>query len=108
MIKNVLKVSAMVLVFGMATGCASQADRDQVQASIDSAARDAAAAQSAAEAARAAADSAAQAARAAQSTAERERFDARIRELEEYLPKGKRARELAEPTNPQPDGSRTG
>jgi predicted Zn-dependent protease len=39
---------------------------------------------------------------------QRERFDARIRELEEYLPKGKRARELAEPTNPQPDGSRTG
>lgn len=70
MIKNVLKVSAMVLVFGMAAGCASQADRDQVQASIDSAARDAAAAQSAAEAARAAADSAAQAARSAQSTAD--------------------------------------
>jgi hypothetical protein len=39
---------------------------------------------------------------------QRERFDARIRELEEYLPKGKRARELAEPTNPQPDGSSTG
>lgn len=70
MIKNVLKVSAIVLVFGMATGCANQAERDQVQASIDGAARDAAAAQSAAEAARAAADSAAQAARAAQSTAD--------------------------------------
>jgi len=41
---------------------------------------------------------------------QRERFDARIRELEEYLPKGRRARELAEPTNPQPDGdaNRTG
>jgi beta-barrel assembly-enhancing protease len=39
---------------------------------------------------------------------QRQRFDARIRELEEYLPKGKRARELAEPTNPQPDGSSTG
>ncbi len=38
---------------------------------------------------------------------QRERFDARIRELEEYLPKGRRARELAEPTNPQPDGGST-
>jgi len=36
---------------------------------------------------------------------QRERFDARVRELQEYLPKGKRAREVAEPTNPQPDGS---
>lgn len=70
MIKNVLKVSAIALVFGMVTGCANQAERDRLQASIDSAARDAAAAQSAAEAARAAADSAAQAARAAQSTAD--------------------------------------
>jgi predicted Zn-dependent protease len=34
---------------------------------------------------------------------QRERFDARIRELQEYLPKGKRARELAEPTSPAPD-----
>lgn len=39
---------------------------------------------------------------------QRERFDARIRELQEYLPKGKRAREVAEPTNPQPDGGATG
>ena len=39
---------------------------------------------------------------------QRERFDARIRELEEYLPKGKRARELAEPTNPQPDSGAAG
>jgi predicted Zn-dependent protease len=31
---------------------------------------------------------------------QRERFDARIRELQEYLPKGRRARELAEPTSP--------
>jgi hypothetical protein len=31
---------------------------------------------------------------------QRERFDARIRELEEYLPKGKRAREVAEPEGP--------
>jgi predicted Zn-dependent protease len=35
---------------------------------------------------------------------QRERFDARIRELEEYLPKGKRAREVAEPTSPEPEG----
>lgn len=34
---------------------------------------------------------------------QRERFDARIRELQEYLPKGKRAREVAEPTTPDPD-----
>jgi predicted Zn-dependent protease len=39
---------------------------------------------------------------------QRERFDARIRELQEYLPKGKRAREVAAPTNPQPDGGATG
>ncbi len=39
---------------------------------------------------------------------QRERFDARIRELEEYLPKGKRAREIASPTTPQPDGGATG
>ncbi|MEX2125528.1 MAG: Lpp/OprI family alanine-zipper lipoprotein [Woeseia sp.] len=71
MIKNVLKVSALVLVLGMAGGCAaSQEERDRVQATVDGAARDAAAAKSAAEAARAAADSAAQAARNAQSTAD--------------------------------------
>jgi predicted Zn-dependent protease len=34
---------------------------------------------------------------------QRERFDARIRELQEYLPKGKRAREVAGPGNPRPD-----
>lgn len=39
---------------------------------------------------------------------QRERFDARLRELQEYLPKGKRAREVAEPTNPHPDGGATG
>ncbi|MGE0029983.1 MAG: M48 family metalloprotease [Steroidobacteraceae bacterium] len=39
---------------------------------------------------------------------QRERFDARIRELQEYLPKGRRAREVAEPTNPQSDGGATG
>jgi predicted Zn-dependent protease len=34
---------------------------------------------------------------------QRERFDARIRELQEYLPKGKRAREVAGPGKPRPD-----
>jgi beta-barrel assembly-enhancing protease len=38
---------------------------------------------------------------------QRERFDARIRELQEYLPKGKRAREVAGPNNPQPGDGRT-
>ncbi len=33
---------------------------------------------------------------------QRERFDARIRELQEYLPKGRRAREVAEPQGPEP------
>ena len=69
MIKNVLKVSAVMLVLGLASGCA--ATGDQAQATADAAARDAAAAKSTAEAARAAADSAAQAAAAAQSTAYR-------------------------------------
>jgi beta-barrel assembly-enhancing protease len=32
---------------------------------------------------------------------QRERFDARLRELQEYLPKGKRAREVAEPQGPE-------
>ena len=36
---------------------------------------------------------------------QRERFDARIRELQEYLPKGRRAREVAEPQAPDPAGS---
>jgi predicted Zn-dependent protease len=36
---------------------------------------------------------------------QRERFDARIRELQEYLPKGRRSREVAEPER---GGSRTG
>ena len=39
---------------------------------------------------------------------QRERFDARIRELQEYLPKGKRAREVAGPTSPVPDRRGTG
>ena len=34
---------------------------------------------------------------------QRERFDARIRELEEYLPKGRRAKEIAEPQGSEPD-----
>ena len=34
---------------------------------------------------------------------QRERFDARIRELQEYLPKGKKAREVAEPQGTDPD-----
>ena len=36
---------------------------------------------------------------------QRERFDARIRELQEFLPKGRRAREVAEPQAPDPAGS---
>jgi hypothetical protein len=39
---------------------------------------------------------------------QRERFDARIRELQEYLPKGRRAREVAEPKGPDPDGGGNG
>jgi predicted Zn-dependent protease len=34
---------------------------------------------------------------------QRERFDARIRELQEYMPKGKRSREVAEPEGSDPD-----
>lgn len=71
MISNILKVSALALVLGVAGGCATgQEERDQLQSTVDQAARDAAAAKSAAEAARAAADSAAQAARNAQATAD--------------------------------------
>jgi len=70
MIKKVLKVGAIVLVLGVASGCASQAAIDAAQATADNAARDAAAAKSAAEAARASADGAAQAAASAQSTAD--------------------------------------
>jgi hypothetical protein len=71
MIKKVLKVSAIALVLGVASGCASTASVDAAQATADNAARDAAAAKSAAEAARAAADSAAQGVARAQSTADR-------------------------------------
>jgi predicted Zn-dependent protease len=34
---------------------------------------------------------------------QRERFEARIRELQEYLPKGKRSQEVPGPTAPQPE-----
>jgi len=68
--KKLLKVSALVLVFGLASGCAGSQSIEAAQETADNAARDAAAARSAAEAARAAADSAAQAARSAQSTAD--------------------------------------
>ncbi len=70
MIKNLLKVGAIVFDLGVASGCASQDAIDAAQATADSAARDAAAAKSTAEAARAAVDSAAQAAASAQSTAD--------------------------------------
>ncbi len=39
---------------------------------------------------------------------QRQRFDARIKELEEYLPKGRRAREVAAPTTPQEPGPSVG
>jgi beta-barrel assembly-enhancing protease len=39
---------------------------------------------------------------------QRERFDARIRELQEYLPKGRRAREVAEPDSREPDDRGSG
>ena len=39
---------------------------------------------------------------------QRERFDARIRELQEYLPKGKRAKEVAEPQGSDPDPAAAG
>lgn len=70
MIKNVLKVSALVLIFGLASGCVSQEAVDRAQATADGAARDAAAAKSAAEAARATSDIAAEVAAAAVITAD--------------------------------------
>jgi predicted Zn-dependent protease len=39
---------------------------------------------------------------------QRERFDARILELQEYLPKGRRAREVAEPQGPPPEPGSAG
>ena len=67
--KNVLKVGAIVLFLGLASGCATTG-LDEVKATANRAAADAAAAASSAEAARAAADRAAQAAASAQSTAD--------------------------------------
>jgi len=37
---------------------------------------------------------------------QRQRFEARMSELQEYLPKGQHAKEIAGPTNPQPDDGR--
>ncbi len=68
--KTVMKVGAIVLCLGLATGCASTAAIEKAQATADGAARDAAAAKTAAEAARATADRAAKAATGAQSTAD--------------------------------------
>ncbi len=67
--KTALRASGLALVIALAAGCASTG-LDEVKATADRAAADAAAAASAAEAARAAADRAAQAASAAQSTAD--------------------------------------
>ena len=65
--KTGLKLSALLLVGALATGCVNTAE---IEATANRAASDAAAAASAAEAARASADRAAQAAAAAQSTAD--------------------------------------
>ena len=66
--KTALRASALALFVTLAAGCAT--GLDEVKATADRAAADAAAAASAAEAARAAADRASQAASAAQSTAD--------------------------------------
>ena len=67
--KNVLKVGAAVLILGLASGCANTTALDEVRATAEQAAADAAAAKTAAEAARAAADRASQQASSAQSAA---------------------------------------
>jgi hypothetical protein len=67
--KTALRASGLVLLLAMAAGCATTG-LDDVKATADRAAADAAAAASAAEAARASADRAGQAAAAAQSTAD--------------------------------------
>lgn len=68
--KNILKIGAVALVLGMASGCATDsAALTEVRATAAQAAQDAAAAKAAAEAARAAADRASQQAASAQSTA---------------------------------------
>jgi hypothetical protein len=68
--KTALRASALALFVVMAAGCTSTSALDDVKATADRAAADAAAAASAAEAARASADRAAQAASSAQSTAD--------------------------------------
>ena len=68
--KTALRASALALIVAMAAGCATTG-LDDVKATANRAAADAAAAASAAEAARASADRASQAAAAAQSTADR-------------------------------------
>ena len=65
-----LRASALALFVVMAAGCASTSALNDVKATADRAAADAASAASAAEAARAAADRASQTASAAQSTAD--------------------------------------
>ncbi len=67
--KTALRAGALALIVAMAAGCATTG-MDDVSATADRAAADAAAAASAAEAARAAADRASQAAAAAQRTAD--------------------------------------
>jgi F0F1-type ATP synthase epsilon subunit len=67
--KTALRASGLALFIAMAAGCATTG-LDEVKATADRAAADAAAAASAAEAARASADRAAKAASAAQSTAD--------------------------------------
>ena len=68
--KNIFKIGAAVLVLGMASGCATNTEAlNEVRATAEQAARDAAAAKTAADAARAAADRASQQASSAQSTA---------------------------------------
>jgi predicted Zn-dependent protease len=37
---------------------------------------------------------------------QRQRFEARMSELQEYLPRGRREKEIAGPSNPQPDGGK--
>jgi predicted Zn-dependent protease len=39
---------------------------------------------------------------------QRQRFEARIEELKEYLPKGRKAREIADPANPGNSGQNKG
>ena len=68
--KTALRASALVLFVAMSAGCATTG-LDDVKATAERAAADAASAASAAEAARAAADRASQAASSAQSTADR-------------------------------------